>query len=281
MRILDKFWILLFGVLVQGIAAQRVITPERLTLEDGLSQGFVSCIHQDQEGFLWMGTKNGLNRYDGNGFEVFTSSKNRRYTLSNDWINFIFEEADFLLVSTHGHDLNLFHKKTKRFYKIDLAVLSGKSFKSIEKITKDRLGRYWLNTRNKKSIICLSFPEGFWERFPEEKDLLEAVKVDNVLANKNWTALVDGQYLMVDGIELDIMTFDESPLPKATVFGDRHEYFVQHEGKEIGLGGERVTFKQNLMIYEAENVRSLPTSFEFTNSYFDTATHFLWLQEHP
>ncbi|MEN0046536.1 MAG: two-component regulator propeller domain-containing protein, partial [Bacteroidota bacterium] len=104
MRILDKFWILLFGVLVQEIAAQTVITPERLTLEDGLSQGFVSCIHQDREGFLWIGTKNGLNRYDGNGFEVFTSSKNRRYTLSNDWINFIFEEADFLLVSTHGHD---------------------------------------------------------------------------------------------------------------------------------------------------------------------------------
>ncbi|HMY36845.1 MAG TPA: two-component regulator propeller domain-containing protein, partial [bacterium] len=45
--------------------SQSLPKLEELTLADGLSQGFVKCLLQDKEGFIWLGTKNGLNRYDG------------------------------------------------------------------------------------------------------------------------------------------------------------------------------------------------------------------------
>ena len=38
---------------------------EQLTIDDGLSQSIVQCIIQDRQGFMWFGTQDGLNRYDG------------------------------------------------------------------------------------------------------------------------------------------------------------------------------------------------------------------------
>jgi len=55
----------------------RKLRFENLTIEDGLSENSILSINQDQFGFLWVGTYAGLNRYDGNEFEVFQKSKER------------------------------------------------------------------------------------------------------------------------------------------------------------------------------------------------------------
>jgi ligand-binding sensor domain-containing protein len=44
---------------------------ERIGTEEGLSQGFIGAIFQDSKGFMWFGTRDGLNRYDGYHFKVF------------------------------------------------------------------------------------------------------------------------------------------------------------------------------------------------------------------
>src|SRR4030042_2019779 len=44
---------------------------EGLSVEEGLSQSRVRCILQDSDGFLWFGTRDGLNRYDGYQFKVY------------------------------------------------------------------------------------------------------------------------------------------------------------------------------------------------------------------
>jgi len=43
----------------------------RLTVKDGLSQSSVNCSYQDKRGFMWFGTQNGLNLYDGYNFKVY------------------------------------------------------------------------------------------------------------------------------------------------------------------------------------------------------------------
>ncbi|MFO8022763.1 MAG: two-component regulator propeller domain-containing protein, partial [Perlabentimonas sp.] len=50
-------------------AQRNAIEFDRITVEEGLSQGTVYDIHQDHKGFMWFGTEDGLNRYDGYSFK--------------------------------------------------------------------------------------------------------------------------------------------------------------------------------------------------------------------
>ena len=74
---------------------------EQLSNEQGLSQPTVSCLLQDSLGYLWIGTQNGLNRYDGYGVEVFFQESGK---LSHDWITSLVEDSsgDFWIGSEGG-----------------------------------------------------------------------------------------------------------------------------------------------------------------------------------
>ncbi len=69
----DILWILSLAFLVAPLAA-REARFDRLSVEDGLSHSSVWDVHQDSRGFLWFGTQEGLNRYDGYGFKVYKHS---------------------------------------------------------------------------------------------------------------------------------------------------------------------------------------------------------------
>ena len=56
---------------------------ERISLEQGLSQSTVHAIFQDSEGFMWFGTNDGLNKYDGYNFTVYRHAPENPHSLSN------------------------------------------------------------------------------------------------------------------------------------------------------------------------------------------------------
>ena len=63
--------ILIFGLCALPGYAQNNIRFNHITVEDGLSQSAVTCIFQDYLGFMWFGTQDGLNRFDGYKIKVF------------------------------------------------------------------------------------------------------------------------------------------------------------------------------------------------------------------
>ena len=67
---------------------------EHLSIEDGLSQITVHSILQDKKGFLWIGTEDGLNRYDGYNFVVYRSDPSDSNSLSDNFIWTIIEDSD-------------------------------------------------------------------------------------------------------------------------------------------------------------------------------------------
>ncbi|WP_338769087.1 ATP-binding protein [Bernardetia sp. ABR2-2B] len=92
---LFTFLVLIFCILwsCQKIQAQDYdLAYQHLTTEDGLSNNFVTAIIQDQKGFIWIGTQEGLNKYDGYSFKVYKSNSEKKYHLGSNRITFLAED---------------------------------------------------------------------------------------------------------------------------------------------------------------------------------------------
>jgi hypothetical protein len=78
--------------------SQGQIKFEQLTTEQGLSQNTVFCVLQDSRGFMWFGTEDGLNKYDGYGFQVFRHDPEDPTSINGNYIQSIYEDhMGFLL----------------------------------------------------------------------------------------------------------------------------------------------------------------------------------------
>ena len=80
---------------------------QRLTLKEGLSQSSANSIMQDHLGLIWLGTQDGLNRFDGYDVEVFKHQIKQPKTLSSSYILKVYESSDKMLwVATQNGGLN-------------------------------------------------------------------------------------------------------------------------------------------------------------------------------
>ena len=66
---------------------------KNLSVQNGLSQNTVNAILQDKQGFMWFGTKDGLNRYDGLSFRKFKYDDRTRRSIGNNFITALYEDA--------------------------------------------------------------------------------------------------------------------------------------------------------------------------------------------
>src|SRR5690348_18455121 len=83
---------LLAGVVVQ--AQQPVLTFRNISTTQGLSINNASCILQDRKGFIWVGTRDGLNRYNGYTFDIFRNDPRDRNTISSNFIWCLAEDRE-------------------------------------------------------------------------------------------------------------------------------------------------------------------------------------------
>ena len=137
--------LLLLSILRLGVVplpAQRErVAFRHLTIADGLSQNAVQAIVQDHRGFMWFGTKDGLNRYDGYDFVVFRHDPFDSTSISSSDITALFEDgAGRLWVGTRGGGLNRFDRTAERFVRFP----SGPT-RAVTAITGDS-GAIWVGT---------------------------------------------------------------------------------------------------------------------------------------
>ena len=89
-------------------------------VSDGLTQSEILSVFQDSEGYIWIGTQNGLNKFDGYLFQPFFYDPNDTTTLSNSWIFDITEDRNgFLWIGTK-EGLNRYNKEEGSFSRIRL-----------------------------------------------------------------------------------------------------------------------------------------------------------------
>lgn len=123
---------------------------ERFTIEQGLSDNTVNACFQDRIGYLWFGTNDGLNRYDGYSFAVYKHQPGNPNSISNNRINALLEDEEGLLwIATDG-GLNWFDPRTETFrsYQHDPADEKSISHNQVKNLLIDESGLLWLGTFN-------------------------------------------------------------------------------------------------------------------------------------
>jgi ligand-binding sensor domain-containing protein/serine phosphatase RsbU (regulator of sigma subunit) len=101
---------------IKEITPQSNIRFNHLTVSDGLSQSAVTCILQDKSGFMWFGTQDGLNRFDGYTFKIFKNDPTDTTSLSDNFISSICEDKNGnLLIETQRGTFNQYNPKTESF----------------------------------------------------------------------------------------------------------------------------------------------------------------------
>lgn len=124
--------------------------------EQGLSQATVRCIFQDNKGFMWFGTQDGLNKYDGYSFTVYRHDQEETRSLSNNSIAAIYEDrTGTLWVGTTGGGLNRFNRETEEFssFQHDPSNPQSISGNSVSFIYQDSSGALWVGTNNGLNLL--------------------------------------------------------------------------------------------------------------------------------
>lgn len=157
-----------------------------ITVEDGLSSNQVRSLIQDDDGYIWIGTDQGLNRYDGYGFKV--------YTLPDQWkgatLLALLEVESVMWIGTDV-GLFVFDKTTQTITRAEIRTQEGEYVTAeINRISKDKDGNMWISTYG-QGAFRYDAATDILKRFPLEniQGKLSSVYVDSsnqVWALTNW-----------------------------------------------------------------------------------------------
>ena len=156
-----KLFFILFVLAASNHHAQNSLKFEHLTTEDGLSQSDVNTIFQDKDGFMWFGTHDGLNRYDGYHFTVFKPDSKKKDAISSNLIwKVIDDEKGNLWIGTTGGGLNYFNRETEKFTTFKHDPKKDNSLKNdyITLLFRDTSNRLWVGTPEGLDVVDLNKP---------------------------------------------------------------------------------------------------------------------------
>jgi signal transduction histidine kinase/ligand-binding sensor domain-containing protein/CheY-like chemotaxis protein len=122
---------------------------EHLTMRDGLSQSTVNSILQDSQGYLWLGTENGLDRYDGDSIREYRRERGNEHGLASDYIWSMAEDAQGdLWLATDGGGVARWDRRTEQFqpFRHDAHKPHTLASDAVRTLLIDARGRIWAGT---------------------------------------------------------------------------------------------------------------------------------------
>lgn len=193
---------LFFLIIVQNLSGQGItnIHFKKLQVSDGLSENSVYCILQDHIGYMWFGTKDGLNRYDGNTFKIFQKQDSDPQSLGNNFVRCIEEkDADNLYIGT-DHGLYIMNKNKEIFRLLNQKTTNNLTLNSaINSLKVDKDGTLWIGTMN----------QGIFQYIPKQ-DRLQQVEIEHIDLGQNatWSVLEDKSGIIWAGTRLGLLKFN-------------------------------------------------------------------------
>lgn len=161
--------------------------------EDGLTFNTVRSIIQDRHGFMWFGTEDGLNRFDGYSFKEFRNSKSGKSSLTSNYISILLEDSrgDIWIGTDEG--VNIYHPLTEEFTRFQAKANGTMISSTINNIVEDKTGNIWLSTYG-QGIYCYNLATGKLVQYRVIKEGKTSASYDYInflfvdQANQVWAA---------------------------------------------------------------------------------------------
>src|SRR5215831_2043623 len=142
---------ILAGLLAALFAMPAGATPplsvQRYSLEEGLSQQDVTAIAQDAEGFMWFGTEDGLNRFDGYEFRQLRHDRAVASSLPNGWVTSLVPCEDGLWIATAGGGV-VFRNARSGKLEAPAALRDAADLQRVRALVRDSMGRLWMGSHD-------------------------------------------------------------------------------------------------------------------------------------
>ena len=195
--------LLLLGALCAGpLRAEGNYYFKTLNVQSGLSQNTVNAILQDRQGYMWFGTKDGLNRYDGSRFRIFKHTPEGSGPSSN-FITALCEDTDGNIWIGTDSGLDIYTPLTESFRHIPVGDREDNARADISLVCADPQGRIWVAVES-DGIYRFDGADGAPARFSgQDRPMLSSVS--SLVFDQNGTMWLgcygSGLYFSEDGLQ--------------------------------------------------------------------------------
>ncbi len=231
-------------LLVGQVSAQTPsIRFAPLSLEDGLSQNTVTAIVQDPAGFMWFGTQDGLNRYDGYQFVHLKHDPKDPSTLRNDSIFALHLDPDGdLWVGTEGGGLSRWDAGAESFQHLGSENGAPEELvnERVRVITRDKNGVLWIGL-HKSGLFRFDETTAQWEQFLADPDDVKSLSDNRVRAihedrtGRLWVGTLGGLNLY-DRTTGTFSRFNADPLNPVSLSDDQVRTIFEDSRRRLWIG---------------------------------------------
>ncbi len=216
----------------------------RYSQADGLSQSTIYCILQDRAGFIWMGSQQGLNRFDGSKFLTYYNQPNNKSSLADNLIKTSFNDSKGnLWFGTMDDGISKYNESSDDFTNFDLyseGVVKNSEF--VTSITEDHNGKIWVGTRNNGIWSMKDLNEGFRKEI--FKDSITGLSIECITSlhfdseNRMWIgSWTSGAYVFEENGNMVFST--GSNKGTADIVSNHVRCFFEGINREIWIGSNK------------------------------------------
>ncbi|MCB0760218.1 MAG: hypothetical protein KDC12_01755 [Flavobacteriales bacterium] len=269
-----------------------------IEINEGLSQGMVNGVVEDQDGFLWISTKEGLNKYDGRQFKAYRHIPDDDQSISNNFANgLVVDHKNRIWVGTQNAGVNLYNPTTDKFvrFQADTSQTNTITSNFVGEFYLDHLGNLFVQTLDEHnySVFLLADLEG---DIPDSIEIRPIRAVYPVFAEMHrggdgsrflqfdrfggmWYANIDTLFYAEPGQNTNPHRFEliQNPDPD---FSDEVQFHISPHGDRV------FTTDQHQRIYEFDYnskqfkcIFTLPPQYDVYNGLYHDSQNRLWVWE--
>ncbi len=285
------YFFLLLAMPVIAFSQKRQLEFDHFNTNEGLSQSNVLCILQDSRGFMWFGTREGLNRYDGYTFTVFKNDLKNKNSISGNFITSVIEShSGDIWIGTWGGGLCRYNVEKNQFtsYKHDGKNAASVSSDFINTVAEDSKGNIWAGTED-AGLNMLNVQAGKFDHFTHDKNNPNSLSDDYIRIvvpdseHNLWIGTTNGGLNLFNPANKTFTRFqhddkDNSSLSYNnvyTIFEDsRHRLWIGTDGGGLNLF-DKTTGKFIQYKNDVHNSNSLPNSEVYAIG--EDSYHNIWI----